>query len=600
MKHLTVLLAVLCLLSGTMNAQWVKTSLDSGGVRDLAVIGSRIFVYQNHEVLVSNDNGDSWTPVRNGLPSSPQIEAFAVSGSKLFAADVCRGVFLSTNNGDSWDGMNATWPDGLPYGCPFGMPEIHSLGILDSTIVAGTYMNGIFSSNDNGMSWWGDGSPNVTQVLSFAASGSNIYTGTDDGVYRSSDNGLSWARVDTGSTLGGDINALVFSGSNLFAGISYWQCTIFCPNGVYLSTDNGISWTRQTTGWPFYGGSQYGRADALCVSGQNLFAAGDGVFLSTNNGANWTQVSIGLPTNPYDTLYQPVWSLAISGDNLFAVTHQSGVWKRPLSEMVPTSSFRVREKWNLVSLPVAATDNRREILFPTAVSDAFAYDTAYVPCDTLRNGIGYWLKFPADTVCEMVDSNYVLAETVSVAPGWNLVGSISMAIPVTDITSDSASLTTSNFFGYDGGYYVADKVLPGQGYWVKVNQAGNLILSVGGKATPSNRIKIVPTEELPPDPPGGSVVEIIPTIPSKFELMQNYPNPFNPVTSISYGLPIAEYVTLTVFNVIGQRVIELVNGMQEPGYKTVSFDASNLPSGVYTYRITAGTFTDVKKMLQIK
>ncbi len=89
-------------------------------------------------------------------------------------------------------------------------------------------------------------------------------------------------------------------------------------------------------------------------------------------------------------------------------------------------------------------------------------------------------------------------------------------------------------------------------------------------------------------------------IPSTFALHQNYPNPFNPATTITYDLPVRAKVKLVIYNLLGQEVATLVNGEQEPGRYNVKFDASGLPSGVYFYRLEAGKFVDVKKMILIK
>lgn len=89
-------------------------------------------------------------------------------------------------------------------------------------------------------------------------------------------------------------------------------------------------------------------------------------------------------------------------------------------------------------------------------------------------------------------------------------------------------------------------------------------------------------------------------IPYVFALHQNYPNPFNPVTVISYDIPKRSGVTLKIYNVIGQLVMQPVNEVKEAGKYHLEFDASNLPSGVYYYEIKAGTFTDSRKMVLLK
>jgi len=89
-------------------------------------------------------------------------------------------------------------------------------------------------------------------------------------------------------------------------------------------------------------------------------------------------------------------------------------------------------------------------------------------------------------------------------------------------------------------------------------------------------------------------------IPKEFKLSQNYPNPFNPSTIIRFDLPTAQHVHLVIYNIVGEEVEELVDGLVEAGYHHAVFNASNLPSGMYFCRIQSEKFVDVKKMLLIK
>ena len=95
----------------------------------------------------------------------------------------------------------------------------------------------------------------------------------------------------------------------------------------------------------------------------------------------------------------------------------------------------------------------------------------------------------------------------------------------------------------------------------------------------------------------------IDNMPTEFELSQNYPNPFNPSAVIKYSLPSKEFVQLKVFNVLGNEIATLVNGVQEAGTYKVEFNATNynnFSSGVYFYRFEAGSFIDSRKMTLVK
>jgi hypothetical protein len=89
-------------------------------------------------------------------------------------------------------------------------------------------------------------------------------------------------------------------------------------------------------------------------------------------------------------------------------------------------------------------------------------------------------------------------------------------------------------------------------------------------------------------------------IPTAFSLEQNFPNPFNPVTKIRFGLPTATTVHLSLYNMLGERVLDLLNRELEAGYHQAAVDAAQLSSGTYFYKLEAGGFVRVRKMLLLR
>ncbi len=90
------------------------------------------------------------------------------------------------------------------------------------------------------------------------------------------------------------------------------------------------------------------------------------------------------------------------------------------------------------------------------------------------------------------------------------------------------------------------------------------------------------------------------TVPTEFSLEQNYPNPFNPTTTIKFQIPGLSFVTLKIYDVLGNEVATLVNEEKPVGSYEIQFDASNHSSGIYFYKLHAGDFAETKKMLLLK
>jgi photosystem II stability/assembly factor-like uncharacterized protein len=345
------ILVTLILFHNTLQAQWksangpaagdtsVISSLTSASIGSMVTSGNVVFVTTGGmgygELFSSADNGNTWIindslPKGNSNVPNGNLSSLISADSEIFVQTYTSGEFLSGNHGNTWAAMNRD---------PTGQ-ETKVFANNGSEIYGSAYSSELFTSTDNGNSW------NLLYAIrqtdhqafginSVTVGGTCILVGADwwdpcspGGGYEyffSPDNGATWSgnysaasKVPIGvdnydDSYGADLAAC---GSNLFLSVQ--------NQGLYLSGNNGNTWSLLTNDLP----PQF--CPALFVYDTNIIAGDNNhLLLSGNNGNSWTDIGEGLPFPLGINAY------TVCEDYLFIGTNGSGVWKRPLSEVIP-------------------------------------------------------------------------------------------------------------------------------------------------------------------------------------------------------------------------------------------------------------------------
>ena len=250
----------------------------------------------------------------------------------------------------------------------------------------------------------------------------------------------------------------------------------------------------------------------------------------------------------------------------------------------------------------------------TSGGGTFDYGTSVTV--TATPNVGYaFLNWTSGGTVVSTSQNY----TFTVSGIYNLVANF-MMLPVLTVTPNfvtvGPSSGTASFNVTNTGGGTMDWTAVSDIFWIKIKTGAsgtnggtiNVTYDHNNSALRVGTITITATGvngspkivEMRQDEPVTFVENLNLGIPDDFRLEQNYPNPFNPSTKIRYGLPKESNVVLTVYNILGEEVAKLVNDVQSAGYYEANFAATNLSSGIYVYRISAGSFTQIRKMLLIK
>jgi hypothetical protein len=393
----------------------------------------------------------------------------------------------------------------------------------------------------------------------FGASGNRLIAGvppwgatSEDYLALSTDDGTSWTVVDTipvnnhspGFHFWINTTVRIFAyGGNIFAGIGGGL-----SGSLYLSTDSGMSWTEPDSGF-------LENINGFAAIGGTIFVGtDDGVFLSTDNGTSWSPANTGMT--------HQVMGLAVIGTSLFAGTPLAGVFL----------STNNGASWSAVD---------------TGLTNVHIYDLAAIGSTIFAGAF----QFPGDS------TGGVFVSTNNGA-NWNVADTGLTTHTINALIANGTNL----YVGTNSGVYTSSDYGT---RWIDISSGtpfgsiGALSLAVSDSfllaGTSENGVWRYPLSQLKTDVKNGQG-----QIPSDFALKQNYPNPFNPKTVISYELPVSRFVNLEVYDVLGREIRMLVSERQSAGTHSVTFNAGGLSSGVYFYRLTAGSYGDTKKLILAK
>jgi len=375
-------------------------------------------------------------------------------------------------------------------------------------------------------------------------------------------------------TEGKYILKLVACGNIIFAGTNY--------GGVYHSSDGGATWI------PVNNGPVSTYIQALAVNGTNIYACikkSTSVFCSTDYGSTWTQsYNNGIHTTG-------IMSFAFIGSNIFVGT-QNGVF---LSTNGGTDFAQVFQPDSYVS-QLAVSDTN--IFAGTYDGGIYLTTNQGINWTQVNNGLSNTRVYSL-----AVNGNYIFAGTNS-----GLFRSTNNGTDWTEVYNDpvnthvkTLAVNGNNIFAATDSSGVFLSTNNGTN-WLSIND-GLLTNNVNSFAVCGKDIYAGTYEAGVWKRPLTELVGISKesnNFPMDYTLSQNYPNPFNPGTVISYSLPIASIVKLIVYNTLGQTVKILENGFKNAANYSINFNAADLPSGIYFYKIETGQFSQIKKMVLLK
>ncbi|MCX6133738.1 MAG: YCF48-related protein [Ignavibacteriales bacterium] len=613
-------------ISSNNGATWnaANSGLASLSVMCLAVSGTNLFAgTYDGGVFLSSDHGRSWVPTSVGLPNKP-INVLAVipnssEGANLFAGTEGSGVYRSTNNATSWSAAG------------LATQQIWAFGVSGTNLFVGDNF-GIWYTTDNGAVWRtaSTGLTNV-KVISFGIIGSDIVTGTIGGgvfrrgLYEMIPRPCAWtAQISPlGYTALGQIQFVsptegwvVMGNGKLLhttnSGSAWSTVNVAGTDTVWFNTDNlralsPMSFTSPSTGW------------VIGTLGTSQQSRGPVLFKTTDGGSIWVKQSIA------------GWSTAF-GTQFVDATHG---WVEVLTGIQSSFTYAILRTTDGGNQWTTAYTSNTSLLAPHFIDANIGWGIVGIPGGTgssivrTSNGGTTWTEQRSDNTAgslnrvQFVDANngWVIGDSAKI---FKTTNGGNMWTQLTNAPIDRSTKLKSMYFLNANCGWIAGQVASGAipTYLLHTTNGGATWTIDGGSLwSPPNNPPFEASimglcfvdantgwmstyhGDLVKTTSGGVITSV--RLESKtetsqsFVLEQNYPNPFNPSTTIRYELSEPTYVSLSIYNMLGQLVSTLVDERKGPGCYQVQW-TTRVPSGIYLCQLRAGCLVATKKMIVVK
>ena len=567
---------------------------ESGGINSLYFMDSErgysVGGFGNgweRKIYTTSDGGSTWLQKHYGVEENGLLSVYGNSSGKAWAVGFTGVMFYTENYGDSWTQLLSGNKSSLWSG-----DDIHSVFFIDkNTGWAVGKRNSevpgvgdvIYNTTNGGKIWktqyYHESSHGLLRDVYFINKNTGWAVGAN-GLVKTSDGGQNWysAGLDCGAS-----SLYIANEDTGWISNDYYDAG---KSGIYKSTDGGITWVRKNTSI----------ISSLSFIDHNQgWATGPGglILVTTDAGENWSNQISGTSSN--------LNSIQFYSNNIGVCTGDDG------TILLSTDGG---ETWNSVSSHT--TDNLMSVGFTNASTFWVAGSNGRL-LQTINSG-NSWIVFEKLTENDLASIIFLDGTT-----GWlcGLNGTIfkynNNFVPVEligfkgEFLNDAVQLewetaTETNNYGFE-----IQRKINGES-WNKVgflkgrgNSSGTQSYLYTDNNAANARSFIYRLKQIDFDGSYNYSNEIeINYVPKGFVLYQNYPNPFNPTTTISWELPVDGQVTLKVFDTLGNEVATLLNDHRTAGKYQTKFDASDLPSGIYVYRVIAGNISESKKMILLK